>query len=99
MPKGISKKTGTVTGNTLKSDVYCVLENSDGGRIMEVSLATEFLCNMTMDVRRLTTMHFAGTLDAARELMASIEDKKKLAEGTFFFLITPVNIILYSCTI
>jgi len=77
MPKATSK----ATGKKEPPAVFCVLENCDGARIMEVCAATEFLSNISDDKRHLSLMHYAGSLDAAEKLMVLIENKKRSAEG------------------
>ena len=75
------KKVEVASGNEIKAAVYCVLENSEGARIMEITAATEYLSNISNDMRHLSSMHFAGPLEEAEKLMVLIENKKKSPEG------------------
>jgi hypothetical protein len=60
-----------------KDASYCVLENPDGARLMEMTVATEFLKNVAPENRHLCSMHFAGSLEDAKQLMVVIENQKK----------------------
>jgi hypothetical protein len=78
MPYHSNKNTSKKAKNDL---LYCVIESSDGARIISVDEANTFMSNLSDDRRPFVQVHFAGTLEAAEQLQRSIELRSVASNG------------------
>jgi len=83
---------------------YCVLQTGDGGRIMTVVAATEFVENSSVASRKEYVCHFAGSLKAAEDMLKTIEQKMKPnGIGEYFIIVVfhyeLLSNVLYYCIV
>ncbi len=57
-----------------KNTVYCVLESDDGGRIIDMESAPDYVKNDGI------TVHYAGDLGVAELVMKRIEEKQRISK-------------------